>query len=660
MNGKGGLAGQRLRWLAALLAVSASCGAGHEAKAQAPQTAQKAPGGAPPARAAEGAQPAPAESEPATPNPAQSPADQTTPAEPPKTRVTDAAVKAAVEKAVAYLRQAQNDKGVFIGSYQSYPSGETALALLAMRYAGVGITDPAFQQGLKALLELNTIHTYEVSLVAQALATMPTNKLTPPLRKEMTQLGNFLCGSQLPSGMWTYQPQLAQRGQGPPPIYGDNSNTQFAVLGLWQLEESGIEFDHEALKRCEKHFLESQLANGGWGYTPPASYVFNNQRVSSAPGSTPSMTATGLASLYIFADLLHQRDEGVFSGRSAPACGKAQRLEARIDGALAQAEKDFAAFLEARLKFARQGAGNQRNVASAQGLDLYSLYYLYSVERVGAASGQKFLGRIDWYAAGAEVILAAQNSDGSWGPGYFFLMNNPNYKPPATVVETALAVLFLAKGRAPVIFSKLRYDGDWNNDRRDVANVARYASKALEQHFNWQIVDSQSDVDGWFDSPVLYLSGHEPPRSSDEDRQKLAEYVRRGGFIFAEACCGQARFASAIKELGGRLWPDLQWQELPDDHPLFTNKSHFNLAKHPALWGLTDKQGFTFLVLSSDDVSCIWHQNLIMTQEDAFRFAINVFRYAGRGKPIRPRLAKDSDAQAERQQKEPDWKLDWD
>ena len=74
-------------------------------------------------------------------------------------------------------------------------------------------------------------------------------------------------------------------------------------------------------------------------------------------------------------------------------------------------------------------------------------YYLYAVERVGVLTGLKYIGSHDWYREGAAFLVKDQRPDGSWGRRLYGLS------------DTCFAVLFLAKGPAPILLSKLRWEG---------------------------------------------------------------------------------------------------------------------------------------------------------------------------------------------------------
>ncbi len=61
-------------------------------------------------------------------------------------------------------------------------------------------------------------------------------------------------------------------------------------------------------------------------------------------------------------------------------------------------------------------------------------YFLWSLERVGVAYGLKTIGDKDWYAFGAEVLVANQQNDGSWH-GDFAICG----------ADTCFALLFLKR-----------------------------------------------------------------------------------------------------------------------------------------------------------------------------------------------------------------------
>jgi len=52
----------------------------------------------------------------------------------------------------------------------------------------------------------------------------------------------------------------------------------------------------------------------------------------------------------------------------------------------------------------------------------------------------------------------------------------------------------------------------------------------------------------------------------------LKEYLDRGGFLWAEACCGRPAFDKAFRELAKQLYPDEELQMLPADHTIFQGK----------------------------------------------------------------------------------------
>src|SRR5262249_21626107 len=113
----------------------------------------------------------------------------------------------------------------------------------------------------------------------------------------------------------------------------------------------------------------------------------------------------------------------------------------------------------------------------------WKYYYLYGLERAGRLTGQRFFGEHDWYREGAEHLVHNQdNLEGYWRGQLY---------EDTTQVATSFALLFLAKGRAPVLINKLRHApaGDWNNDPDDVRNLVGLVSRDWKNLLTWQVVD---------------------------------------------------------------------------------------------------------------------------------------------------------------------------
>src|SRR5207253_2461106 len=103
----------------------------------------------------------------------------------------------------------------------------------------------------------------------------------------------------------------------------------------------------------------------------------------------------------------------------------------------------------------------------------YWAYTLFGIERAGLASGFKHLGAHDWYQELAARVLPMQAADGS------FLWRGQG--PQDAIVDTCYVLLFLSRGRHPVMMNKLRFADFWTNRPRDIANLASFTSKELER-----------------------------------------------------------------------------------------------------------------------------------------------------------------------------------
>jgi hypothetical protein len=408
----------------------------------------------------------------------------------PAARATnDDDIKAAIGGGVAYLKRTQRLDGTwpFPGIGAPAAIGVTALATLTLVECDVSVTDPAVLKGAAAVRVASAGLKETYSL---ALAIMLLDRLGDPDDEPLIHaLGVRLGAGQLVNGSWGYDcpligglnevrrlaaiaqqknvliakgeparpfakgtdprrelaseirdqlallSRLAPRTSAADMGNGDNSCTQFAVLGLWVAHRHRIPVG-QALERAEMHFRDAQDRNDcGWGYKSP------DQGTSTRQESNPQMTCSGLLALaasHGWAAEAVLRTEASGGKEAKPAKGP-RRWEPERDPAIRFALASLSTAIGHPV--GKRVRGRPPIRGRAEGM---AYYFLWSLERVAVVYGLETIGRKDWYAWGSEILHVSQLADGSWQGEY-----------PAA--DTCFALLFLRKANfAPDLAALLK------------------------------------------------------------------------------------------------------------------------------------------------------------------------------------------------------------
>jgi len=489
--------------------------------------------------------------------------------------VDAAQVRRALQRGVRAIKREQLPDGSWPARH--HQGGETALATLALLQAGEPVDSPAVRAGLGYLRRVPDAYTYVVSLKILVFTQADPKRF----RNEIQAAANWLVNAQHSSGLWHYTDT---------PTTFDHSNSQFALLALHAAANSGAKVPAAVWSKARRAVLASQNRDGGWSYRQ-------------AGESYGSMTAANVANLYILGATPATSQERGFRGGAAPNCGE-YRSNRPLTHGLNWLGRHFAV--------------DQNPLRGGQ----YLYYWLYGLERCGILSGRRYFGTHDWYRAGAAFLVRAQNADGSWGRG---------------LVDSAFAVLFLAKGRKPLLIQKLEWSNDeaWTPDRHDVENLVAYIGDKLGESTAWQVVNLDAPLEEWLAAPLLYLQGHRFPDLSERQRGKLREFVEKGGTLLAEACCGRDEFRRGFESFITRTFPDQPLRALDAGHPLYS--AHFDLP--PAGLMGVDVGCRTSVIYSPNDLSCLWEQTDVpRLSEPAFQLGTNIAAFAVGRQALRDRL----------------------
>lgn len=491
-------------------------------------------------------------------------------------------IEQAIAKAKSFLYNQQKD-----GTWEEVPAPEspsgssvqggqwgglTAITTYALLAAGESPQDPRLVEAIKFLKSADLIGTYAVAMRCQVWNLIPLDaEVRAAIKKDAAFLFAARRQDGTTKGLYPYTLKSSAGNR------GDHSISQYAVLGMWALAQTGFEIPMSYWQETEATWISHQdKETGGWAYpTYP----------SDANPVTASMTAAGVATLFITQDYLH-------AGGRADAKGNIPNPP-----------------IDAGLKWISENFDKVYN----------SNYTLYGIERIGVASGYKYFGGIDWYAAGADHLVKTQNDDGGW--------------KGKSIPDACFALLFLVRGRAPVILNKLDYSAGsiqpkpWNQRPRDAANLAKWIGKQIERELNWQIVNLNVATDDLHDAPILYISGDKVLNFSDQEQQKLRQYIEQGGLILGNADGGSQAFAESFRKLGEKLFPRYKFRELPANHPIYIAQQ-FDRDKwriRLSTSGLSN--GARELMLLIPDAAEAW-QLRDPHKAEFFQLPANIFLYA--------------------------------
>ncbi len=329
--------------------------------------------------------------------------------EPPPTQPE---VDAAIERGSAWLmsyvkRGLPAEVSINSGKGLRYDS----LVLYTLIHAGVDREEQAFQDLVRRVASRKITRTYTAACVAVALNALSPSKY----RSKIYECAQFLVENQCLNGQWDYGrpvdllslpeedgertkskirvPTASKLKQS---LHGDNSNAQYAALGIYACWQAGFQFDKKFLTRAINWWEGSQRGDGSWNYC-------ENGRNEASIAGFGAMTAGGGSSLI----MLRKARGG--SGRSSTA-------------------RKAMAWLGAKFSVSdHPGAPQDRQ--------RFHFYYLYALERLGDLSKTKKMGRHDWYAEGARWLLANQKEGGIW----------QGTQRGREIPETCFAILFLER-----------------------------------------------------------------------------------------------------------------------------------------------------------------------------------------------------------------------
>jgi len=275
-----------------------------------------------------------------------------------------------IARGVEYLRRMQLPDGSYAGREGEHPGGVTALVAFTLARAGVRRDEPVLQRAWSALAGIEFKSTYSASVHLLLCET-----LRDPGRAADAQRSLDFLLENRSQGVWAYPEERI-----------DNSNTQFALLGLRAARRMGLGVPERVWLEALDGLSLFRDKGGGYCYSAEVGPTTLNARTPYA-----SMTAGSLASLAVLqeAALDHARLRSALERESKH---------------LRDAERWLEQHFDASHNYYEDGSWKAN----------WHTAYLWAVERWCGLTGRARIGAHDWYAESAAHLLDTQSRDGSW------------------------------------------------------------------------------------------------------------------------------------------------------------------------------------------------------------------------------------------------------
>jgi hypothetical protein len=129
------------------------------------------------------------------------------------------------------------------------------------------------------------------------------------------------------------------------------------------------------------------------------------------------------------------------------------------------------------------------------------------------------------------------------------------------------------KSTAKIGLLKYKGGGDWYANPTSLPNLAKFCNQNLNLNLNTQIDEVEPGSAAIFNYSFLHITGHGNIVFTDQEADNLRTYLLAGGFLHVSDNFGIDPY---IRKAMKKVFPELDFVELPFSHPIYHQKYDFN------------------------------------------------------------------------------------
>ena len=123
-------------------------------------------------------------------------------------------------------------------------------------------------------------------------------------------------------------------------------------------------------------------------------------------------------------------------------------------------------------------------------------------------------------------------------------------------------------------FAVMQYNGggDWYSNPTSMPNLVRFCNENIGMNISEEVPYvgvGSADLSMY---PFVHMTGHGNVVLSSSEARNLREYLSAGGFLHISDNYGMDKY---IRQEFKKVFPELEWVEIPFDHPVYHQKYNF-------------------------------------------------------------------------------------
>lgn len=180
--------------------------------------------------------------------------------------------------------------------------------------------------------------------------------------------------------------------------------------------------------------------------------------------------------------------------------------------------------------------------------------------------------------------------------------------------------------------------GDWYSNPTSLPNLIKFCNAEMGTNIDKEPVTIEISDPALFNIPFIHLTGHGNVVFSDQEVQNLRNYLISGGFLHIDDNYGLKTYI--IPQMK-RVFPELEFVELPYSHPIFHQQFEFpkglpKIHEHdnnpPQAFGLFWEGRLVCLFTYESDLGDGWedaavHGDSETTRRKALEMGANIIQY---------------------------------